>query len=142
MSIKFTIDKENLVATIQGATDRLMTAIALQTEAHAKDNIVANDQIDTGFMLNSVYTLTPEQGSSYGRTWASGKYQSKKSGRTIEQERAPETALEAEALAAVAAGANYAIYQELQNSFLYRALEQVQGDVDALGDEARRELGL
>jgi hypothetical protein len=96
----------------------ILAALALQIEAQAKVNIQANGQIDTGFMLNSVYTVT-DDGSSYNDARGAAESQNEAGGM------APEVALADGASAAVAVGAEYAIYQEEKQSFLYAAAVQV-----------------
>lgn len=123
---------EEVVLALERATDAMLAAIALRIEAQAKVNIVANGQVDTGFMLNSVYTVTRET-SSYPQTWPSGHYAvrpDKHGGREalVAQERAPEADLPPDASALVAVGAAYAIGPELRQSFLYKAVEQVAGE--------------
>ena len=98
--------------------------ITFQVEGQAKRNIQENGQIDTGFMLNSVYAATPRT-SSYGRTQPSGSYVGR-GGQEEGRRRAPEAGLKG-ADGLVAVGAEYALWQEMRRSFLFRALQQVQG---------------
>jgi hypothetical protein len=110
---------------LEKATADALEAAAFSVEGKAKQNIVANDQVDTGFMLNSVYAIG--QGSkgldNYQKasSQAGGK---NPDGKMLNKEQPPDDGL----TALVAVGAEYAIYQEIQNSFLYRALEQEVAD--------------
>ena len=99
---------------LDGAEDRILRKAAMQCVAHAKVNIVQNDQVDTGFMLNSGYMAT-EREDTYGQIRGDG-------------DKAPKrTAGKHRAIAAFAA--NYAIYQEASRSFLYKSLEQTAKDL-------------
>lgn len=103
---------------------RELVRIGFAIEGQAKVNVTDNGQVDTGFLRSSLYTVARDT-STYGQADPSGRYQSSKSGLAVEREIAPElTAGEDEVL--VAAGAAYAIHQEVENSFLYRALDQVR----------------
>ena len=51
------------------AADDAVTALAFQVEGQAKINVRENGQIDTGFMLNSIYTVAPE-GNTYRQAWS------------------------------------------------------------------------
>lgn len=107
---------------IEGATQEALNALALQLEGLTKINIQQNGQIDTGFMLNSVYSRFPDQ-SSYGDAVAGAMAAAGKAG--VEREFGPEEALPEGVGAMVVVGAGYAIYQEAQQSFLYRAAEEL-----------------
>jgi hypothetical protein len=107
-------------ALVEQATDRLLAQIVLQGEAHTKANIRENDQIDTGFMLNSVYAVTPGD-SSYDEARANAE------ACNPEANMSPEIqADQHEAILAV--GAEYAIYQEARKSFLWKAVEQLKDE--------------
>lgn len=104
----------------QAARDALM-AIGFQVEGQTKANIVANGQVDTGFMLNSVYTVG-DGSDTYGQAARSANSKSSEA-RMAPPVMPPEDGV------AVAVGAEYAVFQEIKNSFLYRAVEQVAGEV-------------
>jgi hypothetical protein len=104
------------------ATRQALLAIGYQIEAQAKVNITNNGQVDTGFMLNSVYTTDGANGSTYGPAERNA------GARNPDVSMAPEVD-PGEGAVAVAVGAEYAIHQETRNSFLYRAAEQVAGSV-------------
>lgn len=129
--------KDRVMLRLRAATEKALAAVAFQVERRTKENIVANDQIDTGFMLNSVYTVTPED-STYGKAQSRAENQKLKKHRGARRNRArrwtdvtgrmaPEVTLPEsdEPVAAVVVGAKYAIYQETKQSFLYQALLQV-----------------
>lgn len=107
---------------VSNASESFLARIAHQIEAHTKANIVANKQVDTGFMLNSVYVKTPDESGYPAARAAAGA-------RNAQAAMAPEARLEGGAKAAVCVGAEYAIHQERRRSFLYRAAEQVSGEV-------------
>jgi hypothetical protein len=119
-------NESNLRKVVRRASDRMLVAIANQIAEQAKGNLESNGQVDTRFLQNSIYVVTPE-GSDYGATWSSGKYRSSKTGREVKRERGAEVELPAGAPAAVVAAAPYAIYPELENSYLYRAAEMLAG---------------
>ena len=123
---------DQVCLAVDGASERMLAGIAHQIEGQAKINIQVNGQIDTGFMLNSVYSVTPQE-SNYGLALAAAR------SRNPDGEMAPEQTLPAEAGAAVVAGAEYAVFQETRRSFLYRALEQVAGEVGGVIQQVGRE---
>lgn len=114
------------------AADRAIDweAVAFRMLAHAQNNIRENDQIDTGFLLNSGYIILPDK-STYADTWEDGDY-SVFFSETKDRKKAPELDLPATAKGAVVFGAEYAIYQEIQNSFLFKAAEQTAGEIGGL----------
>lgn len=139
---------DDLILILEGVAAEALLSSALIVEGAAKQNIVKNDQIDTGFLLNSVYTVAPTK-SNYDEAEASatgkvtaegkkrvhlvGKRKSRKknkwvnvTGRMLPQEPLPN-----ENTALVAVGAEYGIFQELKNSFLFKALENESGTLGA-----------
>ena len=113
---KVNMHLDHVMLRVRGATDETLHALALQVEGLSKMHIVLNDQIDTGFMLNSVYTES-KTGSTYGETWPGG-----------EDKKAPRLRLPQRfSVAAVHVAAVYAIYQEMMNSFLRVAGDEVAG---------------
>lgn len=91
-----------------------LEGVAFRVEETAKANIVRNDQVDTGFMLNSTYVVLPDRS-----TYSGGEGIGPKPDVKANQ-------------AAVVVGANYAIYQEIQQSFLFSALNQVTGELGGI----------
>ena len=114
-------------ALLDGAEERILRKAAFQCEAHAKVNIAANDQIDTGFMMNTAYVATPRE-DTYGQTKADGEYAGAKTGQAKHVEKAPKRSVSG-AKAIVAFAANYAIFQELSQPFLFKALEQTEKEL-------------
>jgi hypothetical protein len=140
---KGTSYKHDVTLRLEKATDEILTALALQGEGLAKVNIRDNGQIDTGFMMNSVFTITPK-GSNYGdaKAAAGRSYRSSKTGAAVDHsdDLAPEPRLPDPHSAAIAVGANYAVYQENQNSFLYRAVEQLRGQAGGVVEKVARDV--
>lgn len=118
--------KEKAMLAMKDPGRKLLLAYGFQVEANAKVNITDNDQIDTGFMRNSVY-VTGAGESTYNNADASGTYTGK-AGDTVQRNIAPEETPGRDSVY-VTVGAEYAIYQEMQESFLYKALEQTVGVV-------------
>src|SRR3990170_51005 len=56
--VRMYLDRVKVV--LDGATEMALKALALQISARAKVNIVENNQVDTGVMLNWVFTLSKE----------------------------------------------------------------------------------
>jgi hypothetical protein len=128
---------ENKVRLVVDKTIKQSGAnIAFRIEERLKINISeapgASGQglVDTGFLLNSPYVVTPE-GSSYDQANQSGMYENRE-GQMVERNIAPERDLPDDALALVAVGAEYAIYQELEHAFFFKAVEDTAGEVGGL----------
>ncbi len=131
---KVTTYLRHVMVRVEGATDAVLHAVALQIEGTTKRNIIKNNQVDTGFMVNSAYVET-QQGSTYGQTWKDGSYSAKKSGGIKEVEKAPRLQLpNLFSAAAVIVGANYAIFQEMKKSFLRVAGAEVAGQVKGIAE--------
>lgn len=106
---------------VKDATEEVLKALAMRVVERAQLNIRENDQIDTGFMVNSGYAIWKD-GSTYGQTEKSGEF-SGANGQSVRREIAPEESLPGDAAAGVVFGANYAIYQEAAKPFLYPGAE-------------------
>ncbi len=97
-----------------------VTKTAQAGETHVKAQIVINGQVDTGNMLKSVYSSTPD-GSSY---------------ETVDR-GLPEITPENETEAILAVSADYAVFNEFgtvrmaAKPFFYPGIEQMKGDFDA-----------
>lgn len=124
-TVKFYLD--HVLLKTAAASDAALEAAALQIEAQTKVNIQNNNQIDTGFMLNSTYVVTPRL-STYDETDPGGT-QFDRFGHLVEREIAPQVSLPDNARAAVVVGAEYAVYQEDQKPFFYPAAETVAGQI-------------
>lgn len=119
---------DKILAQLKVAGQRMADEAALQIEAQASVEIVNNGQVDTGFMLNSVYSVT-SGGSSYGPG------QPSRADRDAAPARpAPESG------AVVGVAAEYALWQELENSFLFRAAEIVAETMQAPIIDAGKEV--
>lgn len=108
---------------VAGALDEAIRKIAFDIEAASKMAITDNQQIDTGFMRNSVYTHVKGQGVGGGT--GSGQFINSE-GQLVKRESASPADL-GDADAIVGVGAVYAIYQELKQSFLRVPFERVIG---------------
>jgi hypothetical protein len=112
-------------------TNEAITAIlneaAIQAESYAKQNIIAQNTIDTGFMLNSTYAILVD---SEGKP-AESKTMTDKHGNRATRESVSGPATDKQS-SAVGCGSNYAIYMELAHPFIGPAADQVEGDIDAL----------
>ena len=119
---------EDVILKLMDTSQRGLEAVAARVDGLAKINIVANDQVDTGFMVNSVYFAT-EKDSTYRDD--SGT-QVNREGNFVEREMAPEAELPADYVALVCVGANYAIHQEMAQPFLYPALVQAAAEAGGI----------
>jgi len=126
--------KNDVIAVIEGATDEALAAMAFEIEGLTKINVQGNGQIDTGFMLNSVYATTPTA-SSVGAS--SGTY-TDRTGRSVERTAAAPISAQA-GEAAVHVAAEYAVFQEVKKPFLYPALNDVAGRADAIMEPVYRD---
>ena len=104
----------------------LLAKIAFQMASHARANIQANGQIDTSFMVNSVYVVIDRGSSTYGGVRSSGFLQNR-AGRRVYRQVAPSHPAKKNG-AVVAVGANYAYWQERRKSFLRKAALQTSKD--------------
>lgn len=133
--VKFYLD--HVLLKTAAASDAALEAAALQIEAQVKVNIQRNNQIDTGFMLNSTYVVTPRQ-STYGQTNPTG-VEFDRLGNLVQRTIAPEISLPENARAAVVVGAEYAVYQEDQKPFVYPAAETVAGQIKGTAEKIFKE---
>jgi len=116
---------DHVMMRVEGATDEVLHALALQVEGVTKRNIVNNNQVDTGFMLNSVYSAS-EKGDTFGETWGAGSYYGKKSDSMKDVTKARKLRLpNLFSAAAVHVSAMYAIFQEMMDPFLRPAADEV-----------------
>lgn len=126
---KLYLDKVKV--TINHATQKVLNAVAFQIEGLAKINIQQNGQIQTGFMLNSVYAVTPQ---------ASGFAQARAAAGALRpgvQLGEPPTIEEG---AAVVVGASYAIYQEVKKPFLFPAAETAAQQAGGTAEQIYKEV--
>jgi hypothetical protein len=113
---RFYLDK--IITQVDEATKMSAIEIANAVEGETKLNIRDNGQIDTGFMVNSVFVVRPDS-SGYSAAKAAAEAQNPKA------VMAPEPAMEGDAQAGVGVGAEYAIYQEVKKAFLYPAAQKI-----------------
>ncbi len=119
---------DSILAQVKVAGQRMADEAALQIEAQTAVEIVSNGQVDTGFMLNSVYSVT-SGGSSFNPGQAERAYRI-----ALPPPDVPEGG------AVVGVAAEYALWQELENSFLFRAAEIVAGTMGAPIIDAGKEV--
>ena len=112
MKAKVNWYKNDVMAFVTEASEEALVALGFAIEGQAKANIVANDQVDTGFMLNSGYVIGGDVD-----TYSFVDEDDSKSPEAIPPDNG----------AVVAFAADYALFQEMRNSFLYKAVDQVAG---------------
>ena len=124
---------QDLMLAVESATDDLLTRLALYVEGQFK----VHARVDTGFYRNSAYATTPLAESSPG-TWASGMYRNK-GGKLVTRQAVSGSPPVAAHTAAVHVAAEYAVYREIKDGTLYRALEAARavapGLIQAVGRE-------
>ncbi len=118
------MDEFNHFGQIADALPEMLGQIVRKTafdcQANIQGFIRANGQIDTGFMVNSVYTVTSE-----GSTYSGGV------------DALPEVGGADQTTAYVAVAANYAVYQEFGTRFMpgkpffYPGVEATRGSFEA-----------
>ena len=108
----------DILLQLKGATTEALTSLAFAVEAEAKLNVTDNQQVDTGFMRNAIYTTSPDV-STYGNTPGSG-YEFGANGYVYREQAREMSAAEGEIL--VVAAAEYSLDQELKQSFLLKAV--------------------
>jgi hypothetical protein len=131
---------EEVKLEIEGATNESLRATAFFIESEARQNIQRNNQIDTSFMINSGYVRTGQE-STYGATDQTGRY-TNKTGDSVERRLAPQIQLGKKDVALVAFGANYALWQELIQPFLFPALEMGKKEVGGIITKTSKKKGL
>lgn len=117
MTVKW--DETKLQGELRVKSSELLGRVARRIEERVKVAINELDLIDTGFMVNSVYSATDEQ-SGYDQTDATGRYPNRE-GQEVWRERTDEIVPGAgEAVVHVAA--EYFIEWELRLGILYGAV--------------------
>lgn len=112
-------------AKVGRALAEMLTEAAFLIEGQAKINITQNGQVDTGFMRNSVYARAPEGES--GPEAHAGLFYSPSEKRRVQRDMArPELPADKNE-AVVGVAAEYAVYQEARQPFLYPAVVDVAG---------------
>lgn len=116
---------------VKEATEEGLLAVAFQIEGVTKRNIVTNDQIDTGFMLNTVY-VESQKASTFDQTWDNRP-------GAVEDMKAPKPPVGGRyAEVAVVVGAIYAIFQEMLDPFLRPAANEVAQSAGAIAEPVFR----
>lgn len=121
---------------VNKASQAILDKLATLGEGLAKTNIRENDQIDTGFMMNSMAAITSD---GVGDVAPSGEYPNR-SGELVMRQSVSLPAAE-EGAAGIGCAAEYAIHQEMKRSFLYRALEQLRDQFGGVIEEVAKEQG-
>jgi hypothetical protein len=112
---------QQIADALPGVLSQMVRKTAQDAKGNVQAHIVANGQVDTGFMLNSVYTVTSE-GSDY-----------KGGERAFPQVEAPlddQTAIVAVA-AEYAAFPNYGTSHQTGHAFWEPGLEEARESLDA-----------
>lgn len=112
----------NVKATFSKEAQQGLLRVGLLVRRQARRNLTENGQNDTKFLWNSIYVATPETRTTIA---PDGRYLSTKTGQMVKREAGP-IVQPAEGVH-VGVAAEYGIYPELENSYLYRAVEQVAG---------------
>ena len=128
--------KEQLDDALADLEDRILERIT----ARAEENVVANDQIDTGHMRKSFYAVSPRQ-NTYRLTHPPGIYWRRKSRAFVPRERAPEITPEA-GTSIAANSAPYALHPELRQSFMYVAALQMRKEMPVIVSDVSHMHGL
>jgi hypothetical protein len=120
--------------SLNQAQDRIARRLAENTQ----QNIIDNNQVRTGFLGASVYVVSAS-GSTYDRTWEPGEYFDIKAGEMASRDKAPEVE-PAKGNALMGVAADYAMDPEMDNSFAFRSVDQVAGEVAGILSDVAREL--
>lgn len=112
----------NVKAAFSKEAQKGLLRVGLLVRRQARRNLTENGQNDTKFLWNSIYVATPETRTQVA---PDGVYLSTKTGKMVKRESGP-IVQPAEGVH-VGVAAEYGIYPELENSYLYRAIEQVEG---------------
>lgn len=131
---------DHVKAVVEKASEATLKTLAFRIVEHIQSNIRSNNQVDTGFMINSVYALW-QDGSGYsmanslaeGTPGVSAKYGSR-SGRAVIEEPLPP-----DATAGVVVGANYAVYQEVKQPFAYPGAEAAAAEFGGYAEQVFRQ---
>lgn len=115
---------------LKKATQEMLDAAAAAIEHEAKNNA----HVDTSFMRNSIYFVTPKS-NTYGEAFGAAMAVKKHPSQIMVPQRMPPANA-----ALVCVGARYALYEEMKHPFLYPAVERVaaakEGEIVAAGRKA------
>ncbi len=121
---------------IDDATRDLLNEAAIAGAGYAQQNMVANDSIDTGFALNSIHAVLVN-GQSVA---ASTTELTDKQGELVQRTSAGLPAM-GDTTSAVGCAADYAIFIEIREPFLFPAIDQVKQDFGGIVQVVRRKRG-
>lgn len=107
-------------------TQKVAETLAYDVREKARRNLEEDGHIDTRFLYNSVYVATPNGTSPIHPP---GMYTDRR-GESVRRDNGEIVSVRRGAF--VGAAAAYAIYVELMDSFLYRALEETKGAADSV----------
>jgi hypothetical protein len=126
---------DHVKVILNEATEETLLKLAYRIVERAQMNIRDNNQIDTGFMVNSIYPIWRD-GSGYENARNKAEQQNTdREGHFVDHQNdmAPEIDLPQDAAAAVVVAAIYAIYQEARMPFLYPAAEGAANEPEFRG---------
>lgn len=109
-------------------TAEILEAVAEGVAIQTMENIRAKGLIDTRFMENSTYYVTPKE-STYETLLPDAKYKSQKTGYMVKRVKSPkQTPKKGEAI--VANAAPYFIFWEMKFGLMFQAFKVVADEVD------------
>ena len=121
---------------IEQETQRGAEALAYEIREHARRNLEEAGHVDTGFLKSGIYVATPEgttpipPDGTYTSTKGNGQVR-RENGEIVQvSEGASLGAVRTGAI--VGAAADYALYIELEDPFLFPAAEQTAGNADRI----------
>jgi hypothetical protein len=123
--------EKDVILVVDKATDEVLTKLANHVQGQTRVNIQANGQIDTGFMINAVYAITPLP-NDRPRVRALVEARA-----AADRPLAPAFRIAKHGEAAIHGAAEYTIHQEMRKPFLYPALVSAA----KIADGAIREVG-
>ena len=104
---------------------KAVEALAYDVRENARKNLDEGDHNDTYFLRNSVYVATP---NGHSPIHPDGTYTSTKGNGQVRRESGEIVTVSKGAF--VGAAASYALYVELEDPFLFRAIEETRGAAD------------
>jgi hypothetical protein len=107
---------ERVILVLNNSIAGVLKDAAIKVANRAAVQVSVNNQVDTGFMMNAIYAIWAD-GSNHDSAEAEAK---SKADRPF----ADAPPLPDQDSSAVHGAAEYTVYQEMINSFMYRAFEQ------------------
>ncbi len=123
---------ENIIARVKNATQEILEGLAIETLADAQERA----PVDTGFMKESGYIDGEETGTFNSRT---ATLTSPKTGQTRDYETVFSPPPREENEVTVGFAADYSIFVESDQPFLYPALTSVSQSAKAIIERVGRE---